>query len=63
MIKVNGIDGKEVKFVASDGFAIHCFGNGTIYEDVNNYYCIPNFDSMDATGVYAKGEYKMEVVG
>ena len=63
MIKVNGIDGKEVKFVASDGFTVHCFGNGTIYEDVNNYYRIPNFSSMDATGVYGKDEYKMEVVG
>jgi hypothetical protein len=63
MIKREDLKGKAVKFVASDGFAVNCFDNGDICEDVNNYYCIPNFHNMDATGMYAKDEYTMEVVG
>ena len=50
MIKVEGIEGKEIKFVCNDGFTVRCFGDGTIYEDVNNYYCIPNFHNMEPAG-------------
>lgn len=63
MVKIKGIEGKEIKFICKDGFSVRCFGDGTIYEDVNNYYCIPNFSSMDAAGVYSKCEFATEVVG
>lgn len=63
MIRRDDLQGKAIKFVANDGFTVNCFGNGDIYEDVNNYCCIPNFHNMDATGVYAKDEYTMEVIG
>ena len=63
MVKIKGIEGKEIKFICKDGFSVRCFGDGTIYEDVNNYYCIPNFHSMEAAGVYSKYEFTMRVVG
>lgn len=63
MIKVNkGLD-KEVKFVTADGFTSYKFNNGNVYEDVENYYYIPNFYNLNATGIFPKKEYTLEVVG
>lgn len=62
MVKIEDAVGKTVKFSTMDGeVSIYCRGNGTIYEDVNNYYCVPNFYNMNATGVYSKSEYTMRI--
>lgn len=63
MRRIENIFGKTVKFVDSDNFSVYCLARGNIYEDVNNYYYIPNFYGMDANGIYPKDEYKMVVVG